>query len=104
MKFTSLRTSIIFCPLPGEKVCEVEAAAKRYAKNVKQAPFVKGVEKARNYLKDNGFLAVTLDKGVGFCVMKKESYEKKLKDLLQAEQFSERKNLTDSVIMTIEKK
>ena len=35
--------------------------------------------------------------------MKKETYEKKLKDLLQAEQFSERKNLTDSVIMKTEK-
>ena len=35
--------------------------------------------------------------------MKKETYEKKLKDLLQAEQFSERKNLTDSVIMKVEK-
>ena len=35
--------------------------------------------------------------------MRKETYEKKLKDLLQAEQFSERKNLTHSVIMKIEK-
>ena len=35
--------------------------------------------------------------------MKKETYEKKLKDLLQAKHFSERKNLTDSVIMKIEK-
>ena len=35
--------------------------------------------------------------------MKKETYEKKLKDLLQAEQINERKNLTDSVIMKIEK-
>ena len=43
------------------------------------------------------------DKAVGFCVMKKETYEKKLKDLLQAEQCSERKNLTDSVIVKIEK-
>ena len=43
------------------------------------------------------------DRGVGFCVIKKETYEKKLKDLLQAEQFSGRKNLTDSVIMKIEK-
>ena len=43
------------------------------------------------------------DKGVGFCVMKKETYEKKLKDLLQAEQFRARKNLIDSVIMKIEK-
>ena len=70
---------------------------------MKQTPSDKGVEKARKYLKDNGLLAVPFDKGVGFCVMKKETYEKKLKDLLQAEQFSERKNLTDSVIMKIEK-
>ena len=89
--------------IPGEKLCEIEAAAKRYAKNVKQTPSDKGVEKARKYLKDNGLLAVPFDKGVGSCVMKKETYEKKLKDLLQAEQFSERKNLTDSVIMKIEK-
>ena len=92
--------------IPGEKLCEIEAAAKRYAKYVKQTPSDKGVEKARKYLKDNGLLAVPFDpfdKGVGFCVMKKETYEKKLKDLSQAEQFSERKNLTDSVIMKIEK-
>ena len=43
------------------------------------------------------------DKGLGFCVMKKETNENKLKDLLQAKQFSKRKNLTDSVIMKIEK-
>ena len=89
--------------IPGEKSCEIEAAAKRYDKNVKQPPSDKDVEKARKYLKDNGLLAVPFDKGVGFCVMKKETYEKKVKDLLQAEQFSERKNLTDSVIMKIEK-
>ena len=35
--------------------------------------------------------------------MKSETYEKKLKDLLQAEQFRERKNLTDSVIIKTEK-
>ena len=35
--------------------------------------------------------------------MKNETYEEKLKDLLQVEPFSERKNLTDSVIMKIEK-
>ena len=70
---------------------------------MKQTPSDEGVEKARKYLKDNGLLAVPFDKGLGFCVMKKETYEKKLKDLLQAEQFSERKNLTDSVIIKIEK-
>ena len=87
--------------LPGETLCEIEAAAKRYAKNVKQTPSDKGVEKVRKYLKDNGLLAVPFDRGVGFCVMKMETYEKKLKNLKQAEHFNERKNLTDSVIMKL---
>ena len=52
---------------------------------------------------DNGLLAVPFDKGVSFCVMKKKTYEKKLKVSLQAEQFRERKKLTDSVIIKIEK-
>ena len=77
--------------LRGEKLCETEAAAKGYAKNVKQIASDKSVEKARKYLKDN-------------CVMKRETYERKLNDLLQAEQFSERKNLTDSVIIKNEKR
>ncbi|XP_063722184.1 uncharacterized protein LOC134848598 [Symsagittifera roscoffensis] len=68
-----------------------------------QTPSDKGVEKSRKHLQDNGLLALPFDKGVGFCVIKKETHEKKLKHLLQAEQFSERKNLTDSVIMEIEK-
>ena len=49
--------------IPGEKICEIEAAAKRYAKNVKQTPSDKGVEKARKYLKDNGLLAMQFDRG-----------------------------------------
>ena len=88
--------------IPREKLCEIEAAARRYAKTVKHAPSVKGVGKDRKYLKDNGFLPEPFDKRVGFCVMKKETYEKRLKDLLQAEQFSERKNLTDSLSIKIE--
>ena len=53
-----------------EKLCETEAAAKRYAKNVKQTPSDNCVEKARKYLKDNGLLAVPFDKGVGYCIEK----------------------------------
>ena len=68
--------------IPGEKLCEIEAAAKRYAKNVKQTPTDKGVEKARKYLRDNGLLAVPFDKGLGFCVIKKETYEEKTERLI----------------------
>ena len=35
--------------LSGEKLCEIEAASKRYARNVKPTPSDKGVEKARKY-------------------------------------------------------
>ena len=51
--------------------------------NVKQTPSAKVFEKASKYLKANGLLAVPFDKGVGFCVMKKEMYEKKLKDFFK---------------------
>ena len=41
--------------------------------NLKQTPSDKGVKKSRKYLKGNGVLVVPFDKGVGFCVMKKET-------------------------------
>ena len=34
------------CEVPGEALCEIEAAAKAYAKRAKQTPSDKGVEKA----------------------------------------------------------
>ena len=46
----------------GEKLGEIEAAAKRYAKNVKQTTSDKNAEKATGYLEDNRFLAVPFDK------------------------------------------
>ena len=52
--------------LSEEKVYDIDA------KNVKQTPSDRGVEKARKYLKDNGLLAVPFDKGVGFWAIKKK--------------------------------
>ena len=51
----------------GETLCEIEATAKAYAKNVRQPPRDKAVEKTRKYLKDNGLLAVPFDKGLVFA-------------------------------------
>ena len=64
------------CTVPGEALCEIEAVAKANAKRVKQTPSDKGVEKARKYLKSNGLVAVPYDKGVVFCVMRKDSTRK----------------------------
>ena len=87
----------------GETLCEIEAAAKAYAKNVRQTPRDKAVEKTRKYLKDNGLLAVPFDKGVGFCIMRKQTYESKLESLLQSAQFVKKDATTDEVILKIEK-
>ena len=86
-----------------ETLCEIEAAAKAYAKNVRQTPRDKAVEKTRKYLKDNGLLAVPFDKGVGFCIMRKQTYESKLESLLQSAQFVKKDATTDEVILKIEK-
>ena len=36
----------------------------------------------RKYLKENGLIAVPFDKGIGICLMKTESYTKKLEDII----------------------
>ena len=89
--------------VPGEALCEIEAVAKGYAKRVKQTPSDKGVEKARKYLKSNGLVAVPYDKGVGFCVMRKDTYENKFLDTLDSNQFSKSKGTSDAIVLKIER-
>ena len=83
----------------GETFCEIEAAAKAYAKNLKQTPR----DKVKKYLKDNGLLAVPFDKGVGFCIMRKRTFESKLESLLQSAQFVKKDATIDEVILKTEK-
>ena len=73
--------------------------AKAYAKRVKQTPSDKGVEKARKYLKRNGLVAVPYDKGVGFCVMREDTYENKLSDTLDSNRFSKIKGTSDAIVL-----
>ena len=89
--------------VPGEALCEIEAVAKSYAKRVKQTPSDKGVEKARKYLKSNVLVALPYDKGVGFCVMRKDTYENKLSVTLDSNQFSKSKETSDAIVLKIER-
>ena len=77
--------------------------AKAYAKSVKQTSSDKGVEKARKYLKSNGLVAVPYDKGVGFCVISTDTYENKLSDTLDSNQFSKSKGTSDAIVLKIER-
>ena len=89
--------------IPGETLCEIKAAAKAYAKKSKANLKRQAVEKTRKYLKDNGLLAVPFDKGVGFCLMRKQTYGTKLESLLQSAQFVKKDATTEEVILKTEK-
>ena len=43
------------------------------------------------------------DKGVDFCIMRKQTYEPKLESLMQSAQFVKKDATTDEVILKIEK-
>ena len=64
--------------VPGEKLFEIEAAAKFYSKNIRETPLDRALAKRQNYLRDNALIAVPFVKGVRFCVMKKSTYAEKL--------------------------
>ena len=57
--------------VPGEKLFEIEAAAKWYSKIIRETPSDRGLAKVQKYLRDNALIDVPFYKGVGFCVMKK---------------------------------
>ena len=63
-----------------------------------------GIEKTRNCLKNTDLVAVTFDKGIGFCVMKKHTYEEKLYQLLEYEQFERHDKIIDSVAQKFQEK
>ena len=86
-----------------EKLCEIEASAKWYAKNVRETPIDRGVKKVHDYLKAIDLLAVPFDKGCGFCVMKKSTYMEKLDEVLNSDQFQKITGAKDEIVIKNEK-
>lgn len=56
----------------------------------------------KKYLKEHDLMAIPFDKGIGICIMKRNTYEDKLSDILSLPQFekveSTRKNAKNPVI------
>ena len=52
--------------LEGEKLCEKEVSAKWYARNIR----------VMKYLKENALFAEPYDEGNGFCVMRRQTYDR----------------------------
>ena len=87
----------------GKKLYEIEASKKWYAKTVRETPSDRGVVERAKFLKDNDILAVPFDKCSGFCVMKRQSYHKKLPDVLDWTQFYEIASTMDNIALKIQK-
>ena len=83
----------------GKKLFEIEAAAKRYSKNIRETPLDRALAKVKKYLRDNALIAVPFDKGAGFCVMKKSTYAEKLEKVLDCEQFRKLEKSCDNIVM-----
>ena len=69
---------------------------------MKQTPSDKGVEKAQKHLKSNGLVAVPYDKGLGFCVMRKDNYENR-SDTFDSNHFSKSKGTSKAIVLKIER-
>ena len=72
---------------PNEKLDEVNAQTLWYCKQMKKQRPDPMLKKVNTYLKRNGIKAVPFDKGLGFCLMKDETYFKKLDKILSDKQF-----------------
>ena len=81
---------------------EVNALAQWYCRKMRKQRPDPMLKKVNSYLKKEGIKAVPFDKGMGFCMMKEETYWNKLNDILQGEQFKRddrrRKSDKDTVI------
>ena len=63
----------------------------------------KGVKKVNDFLKDQKLLAVPMDKGCGFRVMKQTTYLDKLNEILSASQFEAHNEKSDDLTIKTEK-
>ena len=68
--------------VPVDKLFEIEAAAKWFSKNIRETTLDRALAEVQKYLRNNALIAAPFDKGVKFCVMKKNTYAKKLEKVL----------------------
>ena len=83
-------------------IYEINVATMKYVKACSAQKSPCNLIVTKRYLKENRLLAIPFDKGTGICIMKKETYRNKLKDILNLEQFEKvipgRKNAKDAIL------
>ena len=83
-------------------VSEINIATMKYVKSCSAQQPPRNLIMTKRYLKENNLLAIPFDKGTGICIMKKQTYIDKLRDILNLDQFekviSTRKNAKDAIL------
>ena len=70
-----------------ECVTDINVKTLNYIKKCKKLKTSRHLKMTKKYLKDNDYLAVPFDKGVGICIMTKNDYQKKMDKLINLPQF-----------------
>ena len=73
--------------LPEDKIVDINVKTLDYIRRCKRMKSSKNITMTKKYLKDNNLLAVPFDKGIGICLMKKDTYNDKMNDILKLDQF-----------------
>ena len=66
---------------------DINIATINYIKKCSKQSIPRNLIMTKKYFKEHDLLAVPFDKGIGICLMKCQSYEKKLMDILKLKQF-----------------
>ena len=82
-----------------EKLFEIEM----YSKNIREIPLERSLAKVQKYLRYSALIAVSFDKGVRFCAMKKSTYAEKLEGVIDCKQFRKHKKSCDIIVKKDEK-
>ena len=88
--------------IPDSAITEINIKTIQYVNQCKKQKVPRHIQLTKLFLKNNDLLAVPFDKGIGFCVMPRVSYENKLKPILDLKQFAKyenkRKNSKDPIL------
>ena len=81
---------------------EINVATFKYIKTCESQKSPRNLIMTKRYLKEYDLLAVPFDKGVGICLMTRETYKNKMNDILKLDQFEKlekpRKNSKNFII------
>ena len=73
--------------LPDRTLTDINIKTLNYIKSCKKQKTPRHITLTKQFLSKNNLLAVPFDKGIGYCLMPKQTYEQKLNPILNLPQF-----------------